>query len=311
MLKNFLKAVTLVMLMTVYSCEKGTPNQSANTPATVDPDSGGEDSGSGGGDSGSGGGDTPSTKIKLPYEISRQDSDGDTYQYAFSYGENGIISSYSYSSKYAGETSTDVDNYAFTFTSLSLTISRTGTSSSKTWTRTLSNGYVKSYTDDMTKYDFEYNNGCLKQITATDTYGNKNTLTDIWSFTWSNECLTKVVHTFYDDQDPIVLSTYVINYGSELNPYFGKNFEPLCLHTDVADVYPYTPSHMLGLYGKNSKYLATSVKHTYIDEWDGVTPITSNCALQYQFKDGLLSGMTETYSDNEEVSYTIKNKAVN
>lgn len=291
--------------MTVYSCEKGTPNQTANTPATVDP-------ASGGGDSGSGGGDTPSTKINLPYEISCQSSDGYVSQDAFSYDENGRINSFTSSSRYAGEASTDVNNYAFSFTSLSLTINRTGSYSPQTWTRTLSNGYIQSYTDDLTKYDFEYSNGCLKKITATYTYGNINTVTGIWTFTWSNECLTKVVATSYDDhQDPSVRYTYEITYGSELNPYFGKNFEPLCLYSNVADLYPSTPCHMLGLYGKNSKYLATSVKHTYIDEFDGVTQRTSNCALQYQFKDGLLSGMTATYAVDAIDAYTVKNKAVN
>lgn len=44
--KNNVKAVFLLVLMTVFSCEKGTPNE----PATVDPASGGGDSGSGGGE---------------------------------------------------------------------------------------------------------------------------------------------------------------------------------------------------------------------------------------------------------------------
>lgn len=263
---------------------------------------------------------TDNTNV-LPCEITyKNPNHSNAYnQYVLDYDGNGVIKSFTHFE--TGDSWTYTRRYDFTITSSTLVETyQTNNNAPEIYSKTLSNGYVKSssypYGGIYNGYSwgYEYNNGYLKKATTTiKGYG----LMGKEELTWNNNCLTKITNEdYYTDGDIAFSSRVELTYGSDSNPYFGKNFDPMALllydiigvlhagHDSFISGHDSFEEMMVGLLGHNGKTLPKSAK------WVSGSN-TKTYSFTYKFSNGGLTYVKITPADPSEgvYEYNIKNKS--
>lgn len=245
------------------------------------------------------------TSDALPYEITYTDpasDDNTSHQYLLDYDANGIIKTISH---IWGST---IDKYTYVVSGSTIVVTYLHGSDTYTYLKTLSDGYVKNYSHYNTgtwnyTYEYKYNGGYLAEATTTPKGS------DVMSkekFTWSNNNLTTITKD-YDDGEDAYSYRIELTYGSDSNPYFGKNFDPMAILLDSFIGISGNDSFrdmMVGLLGHNGKILPKSAK------WIGESG-TFTYSFTYKFSDGVLTYVKITPSDPDEYvyEYNIKNKS--